>query len=177
MTRGSLSAPGAIVCLPLLLLAGCGYHAGGRADLLPRSIHTIAVPAFTNVTVRYKLTSRLPAAITREFLSRTRYRIVADANDADAILDGTVVNYNSYPTVFDPATGRASAVQLSVILSVILRERVTGKVLYQRLNMEFRERYEISADQLAYFEESDIALDRLSRDVARSVVSAVLENF
>ena len=43
--------------------------------------------------------------------------------------------------------------------------------------MEVRQRYEISVDQLQYFEESDIALDRVSREVARSVVSAILEAF
>jgi hypothetical protein len=43
--------------------------------------------------------------------------------------------------------------------------------------MEFRQRYEIAIDQTQYFEESDIALERLSRDVARTLVSSVLEAF
>ncbi len=103
--------------------------------------------------------------------------MVQDPNTADAVLQGTVSGYNSNPTIFDAATGRASAVQLSVLLDVTLRERATGTVLYSRTRMEFRERYEISVDQRAYFEESDTALDRLSRDVARTLVSAVLEKF
>jgi hypothetical protein len=43
--------------------------------------------------------------------------------------------------------------------------------------MEFKQRYEIAVDQKAYLDESDVALDRLSRDVARTVVSSVLEAF
>ncbi len=156
---------------------GCGYRVAGRGDLLPRNIHTIVIPAFANNTPRYKLSERLPIAITREFVSRTRYQVVQDPNTADAVLQGTVSGYNSNPTIFDPATGRASAVQLSVFLDITLRERATGTVLYSRTRMEFRERYEISVDQRAYFEESDTALDRLSRDVARTLVSAVLEKF
>jgi hypothetical protein len=40
------------------------------------------------------------------------------------------------------------------------------------------QRYEISVTSpQAYFEESDAALDRLSRDVARDLVSSILENF
>jgi hypothetical protein len=50
-------------------------------------------------------------------------------------------------------------------------------VLFNRQNADFRERYEISVDPRNYFDESSTALERLSRDVARSVVSAVLENF
>jgi hypothetical protein len=43
--------------------------------------------------------------------------------------------------------------------------------------MEVRERYEISVDPRAYFDESDTAAERLSRDVARSIVSAILSGF
>ncbi len=158
-------------------LSGCGYRVAGRADMVPKNVKTIAIPSFGNATTRYRLTERIPAALTREFLSRTRYQIVADPNEADAVLSGGVAAYNFYPTIFDPATGRASGVQISVLMSVTLTDRSTGAVLFARNNFEVRERYEISTDQAAYFEESDTALERLSRDVARNVVSAILENF
>jgi hypothetical protein len=172
-SRFAISAPLALA----LLATGCGYHVAGKADLLPKEIRTIAVPSFGNVTTRYKLTDRIPAAITREFLTRTRYRVVADPSGADAVLTGAVVNFFSYPTVFDPNTGRAAGVQMSVFLQVQLQDQKTGKLLFQRPNMEFKQRYEISVDQLAYFEESDVALTRLSQEVARTLVSAILENF
>lgn len=159
------------------LLSGCGYHVSGRADLLPKNIHTLAVPAFGNVTTKYKLTDRLPAAITREFLTRTRYQVVADPGAAEATIRGAVLNYFAFPTVLDQVTGRAAGVQINVILQVSLVENATGKLLFNRPSMDVRQRYEISADQFAYFEESDIALERLSQEVARSVVSAVLEAF
>ena len=165
------------VLLAATLSAGCGYHVSGKADLVPRNIKTIAVPAFGNVTTRYKLAEQLPAAITREFLERTRYNVVADPNRADAILNGSVVNFMSYPTVFDPVSGRATGVQAIVILNISLTERATGRPIYNRPGMEIRERYEISVDPKAYFDESGAAMLRLSRDVARTVVSAVLENF
>ncbi len=167
----------ACAALAAALCAGCGYRAAGRADALPRSVRSIAIPAFGNATTRYKLTEQLPAAIAREFIARTRYQVVADANAADAVLTGAVIGYNAYPTTYDPMTGRASAAQLSVLLDLTLRERATGAVLFSRQRMEFRERYEVSVDADTYFEESDSALGRLSRDVARSVVSAVLERF
>jgi len=164
-------------CLALLLLTGCGYHVAGKADLMPMTIHTIAISAFANKTVRYKLAERLPAELTREFISRTRYKIVADPNAADAILTGAVLNFTSYPTTVDPTSGRADAVQLSAFLQLTLTERATGKVLFTRASMEVRERYEISVYVGPYFDESGPALDRLSHDVARTVVSAILENF
>lgn len=158
-------------------LVGCGYHVAGRADRLPRYIQTIAIPAFANATSRHRLTEWLPAALAREFLSRTRYQIVSDPNQADAVLRGAILNYVSYPTVFDPATGRAAGVQLSVTLQITLTDRKSGAVLFSRPYFEVRERYEIAVDERAYFDESQTALERLCRDAARSIVSAIRENF
>jgi RNase P/RNase MRP subunit p29 len=150
---------------------------GGKADLLPKTVKTIAIPTFGNLTTRYKISDRLGSAIGREFLTRTRYQIVADPNEADATLTGSVLTYTAFPTVVDQVTGRAAGVQISVMLQLNLTDRASGKVLFTRPNMEVRERYEISIDQTQYFEESETALERLSRDVARSVVSAVLSGF
>ncbi len=167
----------ALLALVCLASAGCGYHVSGHTDLIPKSIQTVCIPAFGNATTRYKLTDRLPEAITREFITRTRYKIVNDMDQADAILRGTVVNYNAYPVIFDPSSGRASTIQVSVVLSITFTERATGKVLYTRPGLEWKQQYEISVDPRAFVDESDSALDRLSRDVARSVVSGILENF
>ena len=58
-----------------------------------------------------------------------------------------------------------------------LVERKTAKVLFTRPGMEVRERYEISVDPRAYFDESDAALDRASKQVAAQIVTAILSNF
>jgi hypothetical protein len=168
---------GAALLLGCTVLAGCGYHVSGRADLVPKSVHTIAIPAWGNATVRYRLTDRLPEAIAREFITRTRYRIVPDENEADAVLRGWIINYNAFPTVFDPRVGRASIVQVSVVMAASLVDRKTGKEIFSRPSFEWKQLYEISSDPRAFVDESDVAVDRLSRDVSRMLVSAILENF
>ncbi len=166
-----------LAAVTALASAGCGYHVAGRADLLPNQLHTIAIPAFANATTLYTLTQSLPQAIGREFIRRTRYRIVADPAQADATLEGAVLQYFSYPTVSDARTGLATGVQVILVLDVKLRDARTGDILFQRPGMQVQNHYEISLDQTAYFEESDAALERLSAEVARTVVSAILENF
>ena len=102
---------------------------------------------------------------------------MSDVNSADAVLRGVVINYSYYPTIFDQTTGRAAFAELHVTLTVTLTERATGKVLFSRPNFDVRETYQISPIATEYFEESDPALKRAGQQVARSVVSAVLENF
>lgn len=157
--------------------AGCGYHVAGHAVAVPKDVKTIAIPAFGNATVRHKLARLLSADVTHEFISRTRYNIVADPEQADAVLVGALANFAAFPTIFDPGSQRATGAQVVVTLNISLTDRRTGKVLFSRPSFEVRERYEISTDPQAYFDESGTSVERLSRDVARSVVSAILESF
>lgn len=162
--------------LALIGTTACGYHVAGTTDLLPKGLKTIAIPAFANVTTRYDLARLLPEDIAREFLSRTRYRVVSDPEQADAVLTGSVIRFTSYPTTADQF-GRATAVQASVILQLTLKDHATGAVLFNRSNFEFRERYAISVSPEDYFDESGVAMKRLSTSVADSVVTAILQNF
>ncbi len=162
----------------MLALTGCGYHVAGTANLLP-GVYTIAVPPWNNSSIQFKLSDYLAAAVSRELIARTRYSVVADPAKADAVLSGSVANLISGASVVDStgaAAGRSTAGQLVVYLQVRLIDK-NGKVLFNRPNLEFRERYEISIDPKQYFDESQPAMQRLSRDVARTVVSAILENF
>lgn len=161
----------------LLPLAACGYHVSGNGEKIPKTVQTIAIPAFKNLTVRYRLTDYLPQAISREFIARTRYAVVPDPDKADAILKGAIVNYVSFPVINDQATGLATVVQMNVTLQMSLTDRRTHEIIWSNPSFEYRQRYEISLDQTAYFEESNEGLHRLSNDVARDVVSAILENF
>jgi len=159
-------------------LGSCGYHVAGKADLVPKDVHTIAVTPFTNGTVRYKLTDSLPQAIGREFITRTHYQIISDPSDADAVLRGSIIKFVAFPTLFDQATGRTSGLQVNVTMQVTLTDRTTGKVIFTRPRFEAHERYEVAVTNTnQYFDESGAALQRLSQDVARDVVSAILENF
>ena len=89
-----------------------------------------------------------------------------------------MINYVAFPTLIDQATGRTSGLQVNVTMQVTLMDRETGKVIFTRPNFEAHERYELSVtNNTQYFDESGTAMQRLSRDVARDVVSAILENF
>ena len=167
----------AVAVVLAVILSSCGYHVGGQAALVPASVKNIAIPAFGNATIRYKLTDHVPEAVAREFISRTKYRVVSSESTADAVLRGTVISYTSSPTILDPATSRASGVELRVTMQVTLTERSSGKILFSRPAMEIRERYQIATDPALYYEESEDALKRASKEAARVVVSAILENF
>lgn len=171
--------PGALAaaCTLLLGLTACGYRVAGRGSRLPEHLKVLAVPTLENLTPRFRLEQRLTQALVYELLARTRYRVVANEAEADAVLRGEVTAIESNAVLFDAATGRATTLNVTVRLNLRLIERATRKILYRNDHFLFREQYEISTDVPSFFEEQDPALDRLARDFAERVVAALLENF
>ena len=166
-----------LAVLILCSATGCGYHTAGHGSQLPESIQTIAIPAFKNETLNYRIEQMLTASVVREFTTRTRYHIVNAADDsADATLRGTVLSTATSPLTYDTATGRAASVLVVVSMRVSFTDR-NGKVLYQNPTYLFREQYEVSQDLATFFEEDTPAFRRLSQDFGRTLVSNILEGF
>ena len=165
-----------VVALLVLVLGSCGYHTAGMATRIPVDVRTLAVPAFVNQTQTYRIEAVLTEAVVREFNTRTRYRIVTDPDGADAILRGTVTNTQLAPVTYDSDTGRASTAVVTVNMKVVLTAK-DGRVLFENSNFVYREQYQISRELSSFFEEQGPAVQRLSQDFARTLVSNVLEMY
>ena len=165
-----------VFCL-LISLSSCGYHLAGRGEKLPPGVKTIAVPVFVNESPKFRVEQKLAAAVTHEFIERTKFRITANPSEADAVLKGTVKEVRSGVLAFDLTTGRATTLQVQLTANVELVDLHTKKVLFSNPNYVFREQYQISQSTAALFEEEGPALDRLARDLARTLVTDILENF
>jgi outer membrane lipopolysaccharide assembly protein LptE/RlpB len=172
-----LWAPVLALLLCTVTAAGCGYRVAGRANALPPTVKSIAVPAFENRSSTYRIGERLTSAVVQELLVDTRYRVVSDPADGDAVLYGIVTSVGGGVVVFDQSTGRATTVLVTVTMQARLEDRLTGNVLYRDDNFVFREPYEISTDVKSFFEESGPAMDRLSQDFARRLVAEMRESY
>ena len=170
----------ALTCVtvgPVIGAAGCGYRLAGRSNHLPAELKVLAVPAFENRTMQFRVEQKLTSAVIREFISRTKYRVVAEEDGADAVLRGEVTRIAASPVVFDPATGKASTVLITINAKVSLSDRRTRQILFRNENLVFRESYEVTSDINSFFQEQEPALDRLARSFAAALVSTVLESF
>ena len=170
-----------LACISILAslpITACGYHSPTHAQVkLPSGISTIAVPIFANKTNSYRAEQILTEAVVREFTSRSEYKIETnDDGTSDAVLHGTVVTTNIYPLTYDSQTGRQSSAIVQINMSVKLVDK-HGKILFENPNYSFREQYQVSREVTSFFDESPPAVDRLSRDFARTLVAEILEGF
>jgi hypothetical protein len=168
------------VALALLLngvALGCGYHTVGHAVALPQNVRTIAVPGFVSQSPTFRVEQVMTDAVVREFNTRTQFHIIHEAKaDADAVLKGTVLSATAAPLAYDSKTGRAASMLVTVSMRVTLTDR-DGKVLFQNPSYLFHEQYELSRELSSFFEEDSSAMDRLSRDFARTLVANILEGY
>jgi outer membrane lipopolysaccharide assembly protein LptE/RlpB len=164
------------VLATISFLSGCGYHVAGRSTRLPQSVHVLAVPVFVNQTQTYRIEQILTHDVVREFIGRTRYRVVSTATDSDATLKGTVLSAQASPLTYDAQSGRISSAVVTVTMKVTLTDK-SGRVLFENPNYSFREQYQVSREVTSFFEEETPALQRMSQDFARTLVSDILEAF
>jgi len=166
-----------VVCALGICIAGCGYHVAGTSANLPSEWHAIEIPAFKNDTTRYRIEQKFTQSVIQEFLARTKYRIVQNADSADGMLTGEVLSIDTSPALFNATTGEVTATLVTVHVKLSLVDTKSEKVVYHNDDMIFRQEYQIETDVNAFFEEQDPALERMSHDLATHIVSNVLEGF
>jgi len=160
-----------------LAAPGCGYHTAGNAVELPQNIHTIAIPGFVSQSQTFRIEQLLTDAVVREFNARTQYHVIHEAKgDADAVLKATVLSASATPLAYDSQTGRAVSALVTVSIQVTLTDR-DGRVLFENPSYLFHDQYELSRDLPSFFQEDSPAVDRLSRDFARTLVANILEAY
>jgi hypothetical protein len=175
-----MRAPAAVRLATLLLLAagalGCGYSLTGRSSTLPANVQTIGIPMFVNQTNRPEIEQRITESVVDEFITRGRVRIVAGEEGAQAVLTGTIFSYTTVPVVINDQ-GRATRYEIMITARVVLREIGTDRTLWSDDRFLFKQQYELAALAETFIDREIIAIDEVSVDFARRVVTSILEGF
>src|SRR5688572_24103102 len=141
---------------------------------LPARIKTVAVPAFQNSALRYKIGSRFADAVINELIRRGRgLRVQGDREGADAVIEGIIKSF-TYSGVLLDDKGRARIFEVTVEAAVTVRDQTENRVLYDNQNFVFRGEYEFASDPRTFFNEEDPAILRMSRNFAESIVSTLI---
>ncbi len=173
----------ALIASLCLVMSGCGYALAGRGSTLPATIKTIGIPLFTNRTTVFNLETTLTQKVRAEFIGRGKYDILPEATGVDGLLTGEVTAVSIQPASIN-ANQLASRYAITMVARVELKDTKTNMVLWDNPSLVFRQEYDATGtqtggavDPAAYFGQDTNALERLSTDFAKSIVSAILEAF
>src|SRR6266540_1003893 len=141
---------------------------------LPSRIHTVAVPAFQNNALRFKIESRFTEAVINELVHRGRgLRVQGDREGADAVIEGVIKSFSFAGVLLDDK-GRARIFEVTIVAAVTVRDQTENRVLYDNQNFVFRGEYEFANDPRNFFNEEDPAVLRMARSFAESIVSTLI---
>ena len=144
---------------------------------LPSRIRTVAVPAFQNNALRYRVEHRFTDAVINEVVRRGRnLRVQGEREGADAVIDGVIKSFNFSGVLLDER-GRARIFEVTIEAAVTVRDQVENRVLYDNQNFIFRGEFEFANDPRTFFNEEDPAVQRMARSFAESVVSTLVNGF
>jgi uncharacterized protein affecting Mg2+/Co2+ transport len=119
--------------------------------------------------------------VRAEFIGRGKYQILPQSTDVDALLTGEITGVSIAPSSFS-TTQIASRYAITVTAKIELRDVREAKILWENPSIFFRQEYEATSgtsvtDPSAFFQQDLNALDRMSGEFARTIVSAILEAF
>ena len=161
----------------LMLFFVCGFaecYKPVTKNQLPKHIKTIAVPAFQNNALRYKVESRFTEAVVNELIHRGRgLRVQGSREGADAVIEGVIKSF-SYGGVLLDDRGRARIFEVTIEAAVTVRDQTENRVLYDNQNFVFRGEFEFANDPRNFFNEEDPAVQRMARNFAESIVSTLI---
>ena len=153
----------------------CGYKQAGKGKSLPADIKTIAVPVFQNTSLHYRVEGRFTSAVIEEILKRARaLHVVTNQENADAVINGDIRSFRAVGSILDDR-GRTRVWNVRIIVSVVVRDLRTHKILFQNPRMTFEGEYELSDDPQSFFNEENPAVDRIAKDFAQTIVTTIME--
>jgi hypothetical protein len=162
--------------------SGCGYALAGRGSFLPSYIRTVAVPQLENRTTFLQVEQILTEKVRNEFIGRGKYQVVTEPVGADAVLSGIITSIAVQPVGFNELQ-LASRYLFTLSMSVRFTDARTNEVLWSNDALTFREEYDLGTIASAtiqgatFLDQERTSFDRISNDLARTVVTAILEAF
>jgi len=111
----------------LLLLSACAYSFSSG---LPGHIKSVAVPLFTNETEEFGVAEELTDRLVTSLVRDGTLRVVADEDDADSVILGTVRIYDEEPFSYD-SNEQVDQYIIRITAEVRFQDQVRDEVLWE----------------------------------------------
>jgi Lipopolysaccharide-assembly len=159
--------------------SSCGYALAGRGGSLPEHIRLIGIPQFENRSSWPDIDRIVTERVREEFGGRGKYRTIPEATGADAVLTGIILSAVPTPTTFTSNNRQASGYVMTVMLSVEFKDVKNDKVIWANQSMIVREEYDIptgaGSDPATFFRQDANAVERLAKNLARTLATSIFE--
>ena len=168
---------GIVILLLHGLLVGCGYALVGMGSNIPEDVQIIFLLPFENNTRRAQVDQILGQTVADEVVLRGRFDLASNEDGAQAVLEGSILNFVVTPVRFGPE-GLAEEYEVSISASMEFRRTESDEILWRNPNYIFRQNYELDEEDLtSFFDREILAIDAVAILFARTLLTDLMEGF
>jgi hypothetical protein len=143
---------------------------------MPPGINSIHVPVLENRTAEPGIEDFITQALTQAVVQSGRVRIAANAREADASLEGAIVEYRLTSLSFD-SSANVTSYRLIIGLALTFKDLKQNKVIWKQDRIEERADFLVAGQVTQTIAREQVAVQRAAVDVARAIVSFAFEGF
>ena len=156
-------------------LSACGYHFVGNDVQAPGNIQSIAVGVVENKTTIVGIETIFTNALLNEFI-RTQRLAVKPPTEADAILSGAITSIRT-DAVSHLDAEKTLETRVTIGLSLTLKQRESGKILWENKSLSYYQEYTDRALPLATSENRRLAVAYIANFLAEKVYQEIFARF
>lgn len=142
---------------------------------LPEYMSKLAIPTLQNRTGQPNLENEITQRLTQDFLVDGRLELT-DPDHANAILQGTIVQYLLEPLLLD-VHNTPQQYKMRIILRLALKDTQASKNLWTEDNFEESTTYYVNNSLGIPPESEQDARRRLEQQLSKRIVARVIEGF
>jgi hypothetical protein len=165
-----------IICFSCAILFGCGYSFATKGENIDNRVQKVYVESFDNKTAQAGIENYVRTAFINQFIQNSRLKIVENAEAADAIVKGKVLNLNTSPLSYRGNTLVAEE-RATIILELTFQENESGKIIWSSKNMTGFVDYTLSDDINLLPAARKNAFVKLANDTAEKAFNMMMSGF
>ena len=165
-----------VICFLSAALFGCGYSFVQRGESLDSLIQKVYIAPFVNKTSQAELEYYFRSAFMNTFIQNSRFKMARDVHEADAVVRGTILNYNTTPLA-RLRDDLAAEERATVVMEVVFEDNINGKILWRTTHMTDSEDYRLSRDINMVSSARRNALMKLANDMAEKAFNLMMSGF
>jgi hypothetical protein len=164
------------ICLLPLLLLGCGYSFAPQGNYIDKRIQKVYVESFGNKTAQAEIENYVRTAFINQFIQYSRLKVVGSSEAADAVIKGTIINFNTAALSYRANT-LAAEERATVTLELTLREQESGKVIWSSKSIKGTVEYTLEDNINLFPTIRKSALTKLANDTAEKAFNLMMAGF
>jgi hypothetical protein len=157
-------------------LFGCGYSFAPRGENIDKRIQKIYVEPFDNKTSQAEIENYFRTAFINQFIQTSRFKMAPSAEDADAVVRGKIINFNTSPLSY-LKNDLAAEERATIILDVTFEDHANGKIIWSSKNMTDSIDYTLNEDINMLSPARKQALNKLANDMAEKAFNLMMSGF